>query len=37
MAAAAILNLGKKLTFDHSALDKDICTKFGVMMHHGHS
>jgi len=34
MAAAAILNFGK---MSNSGLDKDICTKFYVKMHHGHA
>ena len=35
MAAAAILNFAKKMS--NSGLNKDICTKFYVKMHHGHA
>ena len=35
MAAAAILNFGKNV--NNSRLDKDICTKFYVKVHHGHA
>jgi len=35
MATAAIFNFGKNV--NNSGLDKDICTKFYVKMHHGHA
>ena len=36
MAAAAILNEIRK-NVNNSGLDKDICAKFYVKMHHGHA
>jgi len=35
MAAAAILEFRENV--NNSGLDKDICTKFGGMMHHSHA
>jgi len=36
MAAVAILNFGKMSITPDWIVDKDICTKFYVKMHHGH-